>query len=139
MHNPYLARLVALCSAIEHAEGFWVPNARPRRNNNPGDLVGDGAVDHSFGTRLQGFDALAWKVARILAGQSTVYALTSSWLEFAERWTGGDNAAAWCESVCDDLDVYGESTLDGWLARVDRPYPEQQAPPPQPAPAPEQS
>lgn len=118
MHNPYWAQLAALAAAIAHAEGFWVPGARPRRNNNPGDLVADGATAGGFASRLAGFDALTWKLARLLAGSSHTYPLTLTWREFAERWTGNEAAAAWCDAVTDDLNVDPATTLQAWRLSV---------------------
>lgn len=123
MHNLSQARVVALAAAIAHAEGFWVPNARPRRNNNPGDLVADGSINGVFSTRLEGFDTLAAKVARILEGESTTYPTSISWPSFAYVWTGGDHAGTWCDAVCDDLNVDPSTTLQQWLQAEPAPAP----------------
>jgi hypothetical protein len=118
MHNPYWAQVVALSCAIAHAEGFWVPGARPRRQNNPGDLVADGAVNGVFYSRMEGFDALAWKVAHLLAGASHTYPLALTWHDFAERWTGGDHAGSWCDAIADDLNVDPATTLQAWRLSI---------------------
>lgn len=130
MHNPLQAQVVALSAAIAHAEGFWVPDALPRQHNNPGDLVGDGSVNHIFNTRLDGFDALAAKLTRILQGGSVEYPTSLRWTDFAERWTGGDHAGSWCDSVTDDLNLDPSTRLVDWLLSV---------PVPAPAPAPDQT
>ena len=119
MKNVVQARIVTLAAAIAHAEGFWVPAARPRRNNNPGDLVADGAAAGQFPSRLAGFDALADKLWRMLAGMSHVYPRSFTFAQFAQAWTGGDNAAAWCTSVCDDLAISPELTLLQWIQQTD--------------------
>jgi hypothetical protein len=137
MHNPYWAQVVALSAAIAHAEGFWVENARPRRNNNPGDVLFDGAVNGVYATRIEGFDALAWKVAHLLAGSSHTYPLTMTWREFADKWTGMDHAGSWADSVADDLNVDPMTTLQTWRLSVplqgsalasDLPAPDQPSP-----------
>jgi hypothetical protein len=110
--NPQsLARVSLLAAAIAHAEGFWVHDAEPRRHHNPGDMLDQAGVNKSFPSSLDGWEALAQQVARMLDSESHVYTPAMTWRRVAELWTGGDNAAAWCASVCADLDVAPDSML----------------------------
>ena len=125
---------VAMASAaVAHAEGFWVPGALPRRNNNPGDLLDHTGDKDRFSTRTVGWNQLLNQWALMLGGRSHVYHLNMTWRRVALLWTGGDNAAAWCASVCDDLGVEPDSTL-GEFAGV-TPAPQTAQAPSAPAPA----
>src|SRR5271169_1701078 len=133
MHNPLQARVVALSAAIAHAEGFWVPGALPRIHNSPGALLEGGSANGVFSTRLAGFDALAAKVARILEGGSVEYPTSLRWTDFAERWTGGDHAGSWCDSVTDDLYLDPATRIVDWLSSDPLPAAAQVADPAGPA------
>jgi hypothetical protein len=107
----------ALANAIANAEG-----ADPA-NNNPGDLTaGDFDPSNVTGTfnsagvaivdsLENGWNALYNKLGNILNGQSSVYSSDMSISEFAETYTGGDNAARWAESVASALGVTVDTTL----------------------------
>ena len=104
-------RLVLLCAAIFHAEGFWVSGSMPRRNNNPGDILDHTGRNTAYPDRVTGVGVAVHEVLLMLSGTSRVYFYSMTWRTIADRWTGGDNAAAWCASVCDDLGVDPDSTL----------------------------
>jgi hypothetical protein len=136
-----LGRVVALCSAIFHAEGFWVASSRPRQHHNPGDMLGHDGLNIQYADFEDGAAAAAHQVMLMLRGESHVYSLAMTWRRVAQLWTGGDNADQWCESVCDDLGVLPDSTLGAFaaplaLAAVQQ-LTQQTAPAPtQPAPTP---
>jgi hypothetical protein len=107
----------ALANAIANAEG-----ANPA-NNNPGDLTtGDFNPANVVGTFNSagvaivdsienGWSALYNKLGNILNGSSSVYSSSMTISEFAETYTGGDNAASWAQSVADQLGVTVDTTL----------------------------
>ncbi len=124
---------MALCAAIAHAEGFWTRGARPRHNNNPGDLIADGSVNERYLLHADGWLWLAAKVERILNGGSTEYPTSLTWQELANRWTGGDHAGSWCDAVTDDLNLDPSTRIVDWLSAVDAPAPAPAADPQEPA------
>ncbi len=114
----YDSRVALLAAAIMHAEGFWVHDSLPRRHRNPGDILDHEGNNIAYDTMLAGMFELLHEIKRMLTGESHVYAPAMSWRKVAELWTGGDNAAAWCASVCADLDVAPDSML-GQFAGLD--------------------
>jgi hypothetical protein len=86
--------ITALAQAIATAEGFFrtdVPGGTlPQRHNNPGDLT-LGGVNRTFDTPEEGWSALYAQIAAILNGTSHVYSMNMTFLEMAEKWTGGDS------------------------------------------------
>lgn len=132
-----LGRIVELASAIFHAEGFWTPGARPRRNNNPGDMLDHTGQNIRYADLEDGAAAAAHQVMLMIRGESHVYELGMTWRRVAQLWTGGDNAAAWCEAVCDDLQVSPDSTFGLWVRPLQLANPATQAADPAPSPSPQ--
>jgi hypothetical protein len=112
MNDDLLVRIALLTAAIFHAEGFWVPGSLPRRNHNPGDLLNHAGANVPYSSIIAGAAAAVREVRLIVTNRSEVYRLSMTWQRVAQLWTGGDNAAAWCASVCDDLGVDPDSTLE---------------------------
>lgn len=120
----------ALAAAIAHAEGYYVPLSRPNRNNNPGDIsdrniggVVASGVDSGglsiFDTPQDGWTALYAKIRNILNGGSTVYSPSMSISDFAQTWTGGDNASNWAYNVSAYLIKSGyPNSVDSTLTEV---------------------
>ncbi len=105
----------ALARAIAIAEGspaFW---------NNPGDLTEGDAGGYQlqrdpagnvivnsagvvrFVNLADGVNALYRKLLNIQSGASRVYSTALSLADFAQIYTGGDNAAAWARNVAAEL------------------------------------
>lgn len=107
----------ALARAIAHAEGFYVPGARPARDHNPGDLsdsylsVGKDGPLSIYPDDQAGWDALTFKLDNILQGRSNVYSPDMAIIDFAVTWTGGDNPSAWAANVAAKLGVSIDATL----------------------------
>jgi hypothetical protein len=114
MPDLHEGKAALLAAAIAHAEGYWIAGAFPRRHSNPGDLIDHTGNKHVFASPAEGFAALVLQVELMLTGRSHVYLWAMSWQRVAQLWTGGDNAATWCASVCDDLDVSPASTLGAY-------------------------
>jgi hypothetical protein len=118
--NPKVAKLA---TAIAKAEGFFVSGSLPARLNNPGDLevgdVGYGVLNGK--TRFKNPDA-GWMALRhecdlILSSLSRAgYKVSDTFLEFAARWTGNDNAAQWAQAVTQDVGLRVTNTLQDYLA-----------------------
>jgi hypothetical protein len=123
MGNNVMPQIAILFAAIAHAEGFWVPGSRPRRNHNPGDLIGKDGVNTPYPDILAGAAALHSQLALMLAGSSHVYSLQMTWRHVSLLWTGGDNAAGWCMAVCEDLGVDPDSTIADFVRAVRAPAP----------------
>jgi hypothetical protein len=97
-----------LSVAIAGAEGFYVQNSRPQRNNNPGDLTvdltGKGTGKDSEGfviyaTPQDGWDALNKQVSLMFTGPSH-FNSSMTIQEVADIYTATDseywaNAVAW--------------------------------------------
>jgi hypothetical protein len=107
----------ALANAIANAEGSD-PSI-----NNPGDLTGGDfnpsnvvGTFNSAGVAIvdtiqNGWSALYNKLSNILNGGSSVYSPDMTISDFANTYTGGDNAASWAQSVADALGVTVDTTL----------------------------
>ena len=109
------AAIAALAKAIAIAEGS------PTSWNNPGDLtLGDAGgfplqlnADNTpivnsagvvrFASLTDGVTALYNKLLRIQNGSSKVYSQSLSLLDFANIYTGGDNAPGWAQTVAENL------------------------------------
>lgn len=115
MYNADVSRVVLILAAVMHAEGFWIPGSRPRRNHNPVDMLSTDGTNTEYPTIVEGVDAGLHQWVLMLGGRSHVYSIAMTWRQVAHTWTGGDNADAWCESVCDDLGVDPESTLRDFI------------------------
>ena len=107
----------ALANAIAKAEGT-APFA-----NNPGSLTaGDVPAGNITGTFNNagvviidsienGWSFLKDKLDNILTGGSSVYSPDMTISEFAQTYTGGDNADGWANSVANSLGVTPDTTL----------------------------
>src|SRR5271167_4609971 len=107
----------AFCTAIAHAEGFYVEGSVPQKANNPGDLTDDGDVGLGvisttgpMGARITiyptveaGWAALTKKCARMLNGASEVYLLSMTIQQVGMKWSG---SATWGINVAMRLGSY---------------------------------
>ncbi len=85
-------------SAIAFAEGFGVAGKTPTTHNNPGDLTdGQGNV-RSFGSVVDGQNALASQVSAMLAGIAP-YSQLASIADTANTYVGTSDAANWASNV----------------------------------------
>lgn len=112
--NPFID---AFANAIAKAEGSD-PSI-----NNPGDLTtGDFNPDNVLGefnsagvavvdSIANGWAALYNKLGNALSGNSEIYSADMTIQEFADKFTGGDNADTWAQSVAGDLGVTTDTTL----------------------------
>lgn len=84
-----------LASAIASAEGYFVPNSLPSRNNNPGDLRGAPWLQHPkivnnfvvFESAQSGIAGLYHQVALDIARGATLRQLIVKWAPPAENNT----------------------------------------------------
>ncbi len=107
----------ALANAIAKAEGGG------SANNNPGSLTaGDVPSDSIVGTfnsagvviidsLENGWNYLYRKLNNILSGNSNVYSPDMTISQFAQTYTGGDNATGWANTVANQLGVTPDTTL----------------------------
>ena len=94
-------RVERIADAIANAEGYYVPNSRARRNNNPGDLttpLGQSYTGYDgqfvvFATDTDGWNALYILIADALNGVSGIYNADMSISEFATHYTATEQAA----------------------------------------------
>lgn len=108
----------ALANAIATAENS------PASSNNPGSLgAGDVASENIVGrlnsagvvlidTIENGWTALRNKLDNILSGNSNVYSPDMTISQFAQVYTGGDNADGWASTVANKLGVTTDTTLE---------------------------
>lgn len=121
--NP---KILLLAQGIAIAEGFGgtehdgSPNL-PSRCNNPGDLeigdVGYGTeMDKTiFPTEQAGWTALEHECDLVLNGLSRAgYKTSDTFLQFAQRYTGGDGSASWAQIVCHHLGISVTDTLKSY-------------------------
>ena len=105
--------------AISRAEGFQIPDSRPARNHNPGDLTVDttgkgiervpqGFVQYA--TDADGWQALERQVSLMFNG-SQIYNSTMTIADVAFRYTTTDQAA-WAMIVAQTLGVTISTRLD---------------------------
>lgn len=120
---PPNAAIGALAQAIAVAEGS------PAAWNNPGDLtIGDSQgfalqVDSNnqpvanpagvvrFVNLSDGVTALYRKLGRIQIGGSAVYSVAMTISQFAQEYTGGDNADSWAATVAGELGLSPSDTV----------------------------
>jgi hypothetical protein len=107
----------AFAAAIAEAEG-----ANPLINN-PGDLTaGDVPAANITGvynaagvvkidTLSNGWAFLYAKLQKDLSGQSEVFSPSMTISQYAQEYTGGDNADSWASSVAKSLGVSTDTTL----------------------------
>jgi hypothetical protein len=101
--------MLSFIEAIAKEEGFGVPNARPTRNNNPGDIeYGQFAIAHGatgrdlrfavFPSPTAGFSAMRVLLSRAYVGLTLTQALdkyappveneTNAYIANVCKWTG---------------------------------------------------
>jgi hypothetical protein len=119
---PLNAQVQQLAQAIATAEGFGIPGAVPTRANNPGDLVlgdqGLGVANSAgvtiFATVAAGWAALYYELNLIFLGESSQYNPSMTFAQFAQKWTGGDNAGAWASNVTSSISASPGTLLSDW-------------------------
>jgi len=114
------------------AQAITIAEGSPAEWNNPGDLTGADASGYQLQTDgdgnpitnsagvvrfvnlPDGVAALYRKLQRIQDGASRVYSTAMSLAQFAQIYTGGDNADAWANNVASflGLDPNGNSVGD---------------------------
>jgi hypothetical protein len=130
-YDALIAELASLLAvAIATAEGFYVAGSLPQRTNNPGDMkLGDrgyGVVEQKTAYQkadpnadlqdnTDGFSALRRECTAILTGASHVYSPSDTFEELSMKWTGGDNAGAWCKIVTEKINVQPLDRIVDWV------------------------
>jgi hypothetical protein len=116
--NSKVVRMVYAITKAENSPPEW---------NNPGDLTGEDALDFKtegimnsagvlkFANPVDGAAALTIKVQRMLTGCSKVYPLSTTMMQLAVKYTGGDNPASWAYVVCRELGVEANTTLEEYV------------------------
>jgi hypothetical protein len=113
-----------MCHAAAIAEGANRAGSNPDRLNNPGDLSDDaeryGYEEHSgskvtkYPDKQTGWGALYDKFSRIVTGASSVYPVTLTWTEVAQKWAG--DWERWLQNVTAYLKVDPDSTPAEYVA-----------------------
>lgn len=117
-----LGKIQKLAMAVAKAEGYGVEGALPTRINNPGDLeLGDVGCGVEQGKTIYpnakaGWDALERQCALILTDKSPYYQTQMTIMQFAMKYTGNDEAAAWAKTVADFLGLLTTNTLRAYSA-----------------------
>lgn len=93
------AWLTALGEGIAKAEGFGIPGKIPTTHNNPGDVTDGNGNKLQFASVADGFRALYDNVLGAFRGTSQYYSPQMTLRDFAETWTGGDQASSWLATV----------------------------------------
>lgn len=112
---PASSVIEKIAQAIAFAEGFYVPNSRPARNHNPGDMERDlinKAVGWDGPFAIYGCDEDGWgnlyiQVSKFFHG-SLIYNPTMSITEVSTHWTEDTPVgaqSAWASNVAKQLDV----------------------------------
>jgi hypothetical protein len=120
---PLNLQVAQLAQAIANAEGFGIAGAVPTRAHNPGDLVlgdkGLGVANSAgvtiFASDAAGWSALYYELNLIFSGRSSVYQTSMSFAQFAQTWTGGDNAGAWAATVTSSVSASPDTALADWF------------------------
>jgi hypothetical protein len=109
--------------AIAHAEGFGISGAVPTTHHNPGDLgpgdtgyPGDahsGSIVSVLPSDDIGWAYLYGKLNKIIAGNSSVYSIQMTWVQFAQKYAG--DWQHWAVNVANQLGVNPNSRIVDWL------------------------
>lgn len=105
-------RVERIADAIANAEGYYVPNSRARRNNNPGDLTDPMGQEYTgydgpfviFTTDTDGWYALYVLIGGALNGTSLIYDANMTIQEFANKYTATQQTE-WATNVARILGV----------------------------------
>lgn len=108
-----------ISEAIAYAEGFNLPNSRPQRNNNPGDIEADlihKAIGYDgpfpiYATPEDGWENLYTQVSRMLSGTSGKYSPSESISQIAHTYAG-KGWYDWANNVANYLGVSTDTTLE---------------------------
>lgn len=100
-----------LSKAIAKAEGFYVPNSRPARNHNPGNMtqdlikkaIGKDGAFVVYANDADGFENLRRQLWLVWGG-SAYYNPTMTIAEFASVWTATQQRE-WANNVANALGV----------------------------------
>jgi hypothetical protein len=126
MSNDISAKAQKLAVAIARAEGFFVEGSLPQRANNPGDMElgskGWGVINNKtvygkadwnadINDHTDGCSALRRECEAILTGASSIYSVNDTFIELAQKWTGGDSVESWLDTVVQHLAVSMTDTL----------------------------
>lgn len=110
-----------LAQGIAKAEGFGPLENFPTRVHNPGDLeLGDRGFGVQSGKTVYPDDATGWEALYnecelMLGGGSHVYSVAMTFLQVAQKYTGGDNPAAWASIVSGVCGMQPTNTLQDFL------------------------
>lgn len=117
--------LIQFAGGIGFAEGYWdrynkvIPENRPARDNNPGDLIGigdagsDGAY-RKYSTADAGWQALYNQLNMIVNGSSKYYTLDMTISQMAHVWTQ-TQPDMWAANVASYIGGSVTDTLRQWL------------------------
>jgi hypothetical protein len=116
--QPELTVISKIADAIAFAEGFYVPESRPCRNNNPGDLERDltgKAIARDgpyviYATAEDGWAALRHQVTLMFEG-SHIYKPSMTIGEVAQHFTS-TQSDSWARNVAARLEVTVTTQLD---------------------------
>lgn len=118
---PASAVIDKIAKAIAFAEGFYVPNSRPARNHNPGDMERDlinKAVGWDGPFPIYSCDDDGWgnlyiQISRFYQG-SAIYNPTMTIKQIATHWTEDTPMGAqadWASNVAKQLNVSVDTRL----------------------------
>jgi hypothetical protein len=113
--NP---KVISFAQAISRAEGFGPPENLPTRCNNPGDLelgdIGYGTDEGKtiFPSEQAGWAELEYQCEKMMTGTSHAYKPSMNFLQVAQLYTGGDDAAGWAQTVTQILGISVTTTLE---------------------------
>jgi len=116
--GQYPSYVIALAQAIATAEGFYVPNTRPAKDHNPGDLtvdingrgVGKDGSLIIYASDDDGWDALYQQVQKYFNGSSAHAGPDSSIADLSGVYTATEQSS-WAANVSNTLGVDPNTSL----------------------------
>lgn len=106
-----LAKAISIAEGTSYQDGTPNLNSLGMQRNNPGDIEDSMGQIITYGTVIEGWNALYAQCRKMLDGTSQVYQPSFTLMQTAVLYTGNDQPVAWARSVAQTLGLTINNTL----------------------------